>query len=148
MAGGEVKGVFRLNSEVELVALQKRMGAGRTHLMEGSNPKNKPKYKNRRVFTEEWGWFDSQKELDRWRELLLLEKAGKIHGLKRQAKFEIAPPCILDGRRKRALKYIADFEYVEAGEKVIEDVKGFKPRLYRLKRHLMKVVHGIEVLET
>lgn len=35
--------------------------------------------------------YDSQKELDRWRELQLLEKAGEISHLRRQVEFELLP---------------------------------------------------------
>jgi len=30
---------------------------------------------------------------------------------------------------------------------VVEDVKGFKTEMYKLKRHLVKEIHGIEVVE-
>ena len=35
--------------------------------------------------------FDSRKEYRRWQELLLLEKAGVIKGLRRQVKYELLP---------------------------------------------------------
>lgn len=35
--------------------------------------------------------YDSQKELDRWRELQLLEKAGEISHLRRQVEYELIP---------------------------------------------------------
>ena len=48
---------------------------------------------------------------------------------------------ILDGKKKRIRKYKADFSYI------VEDVKGFKTELYKLKRHLFKAIHDIEVIE-
>ena len=54
----------------------------------------------------------------------------------------------LYGRRRPAVKYKADFRYIEKGETVVEDVKGMRTPVYNLKRHLMKAVHGIEIRET
>lgn len=102
------------------------------------------KYKNRRVFTQE-GKFDSQKEYGRWCDLKLLQKAGKISELRRQVPFELIPKR----GRLRAIKYVADFVYVENGKEVIEDSKGgVKTRLYMLKWRLMEWVHGIQIFET
>src|SRR5437016_3951103 len=78
------------------------------------------KYNNRRIQTED-GWFDSQRELRRWQELKLLEKAGQILNLRRQVKFELIPK---EGSL-RAIKYVADFVYEEKGKQVVEDSKGF-----------------------
>ena len=49
------------------------------------------------------------------------------------------------------MRYKADFTYFDdrqGGEFVVEGVKGFRTEGYKIKRHLMKAVHGIEVLET
>jgi hypothetical protein len=94
--------------------------------------------------------FDSQAEARRWAELQLMQKAGVIAGLTRQVVFELVPPVVLSGRKKPAMKYIADFSYTEAeGEHyTVEDVKGMVTPLFRCKQHLMKHVHGIEVRVT
>jgi len=105
------------------------------------------KYHNRIVRTKD-GVFHSKKEHDRYLELKLLEAARTIQGLRRQVTYELAPRCVLDGKVKRSLRYVADFEYTEDGKVVTEDVKGFKNRVYLLKRHLMKTVQNIEVRET
>ncbi|WP_362919868.1 DUF1064 domain-containing protein [Comamonas thiooxydans] len=39
----------------------------------------------------------------------------------------------------------ADFVYVEKGVEVIEDVKGVLTTEFKLKRHLMKALLGLEV---
>ena len=101
------------------------------------------KYNNRRVNSPD-GWFDSEREYRRWGELKLLEKAGKIKDLKRQVPYELIPK---DGRL-RAIKFIADFVYVEKGKEVVEDSNGYRNRLYMLKWRLMLDRHGIAVLET
>ena len=102
--------------------------------------------------------FDSKKELHRWEELCLMEKAGMITELRRQVKFTLIPPqreLIVkkgEGFRwgkviEREASYVADFVYRENGRLVVEDVKGFKTDTYILKRKLMLKVHGIRVRE-
>ena len=92
--------------------------------------------------------FASKREAARYVQLKALEKAGHISDLKLQPSFEIIPSVVMDGKKQRVIKYIADFEYFDhLGDKIIEDVKGMKTREYQLKRRLMKVVHGIEVKE-
>lgn len=105
------------------------------------------KYGNRRFRNSE-GFWDSQREYKRWGELRLLERAGKIHDLRRQVAYDLLPQCVLDGRRHRPVRYVADFVYVEDGKTKVEDSKGFKHRLYMLKRRLMWQLLGIEVVET
>lgn len=102
-----------------------------------------PKYGNRRIRTEE-GWFDSQRELTRWGELKLLQRAGEISNLRRQVPFELIPK--MSGQR--ATYFVADFVYEEKGRTVVEDSKGYRNRLYMLKRKLMMYRHQIEVVET
>ena len=102
------------------------------------------KYGNRKMKAPDGQVFDSVKEFHRWGVLRLLERAGKIHKLQRQVKFELIPKQ--DG--ERACSYIADFVYEENGKKVVEDCKGFKTDAYKLKRKMMLWVHGIKIKET
>lgn len=101
------------------------------------------KYGNRRINTED-GWFDSQRELKRWQELKLLERAGEISDLKRQVDFELIPRM----GPLRKIVYRADFVYMQDGKKVIEDSKGYRDRVYRLKCRMMLWRHGIAILES
>ena len=102
------------------------------------------KYGNRR-----YGGFDSRKEEARYRELCLLEKAGKIHHLERQVKYELIPSQYKDGRcLYRSVTYRADFVYTEQGKTVVEDVKGFRTPEYIIKKKLMYYIHGIVIRET
>ena len=55
--------------------------------------------------------FDSGRELRRWQELELMQRAGEIMHLVRQVPFELAPSVVLGGRRKPAIRYVADFAY-------------------------------------
>ena len=98
------------------------------------------KYNARKV-TQDGINFDSLAEAARYRELVLLQSAGEIWGLKCHPRFEIVPACNYDGKRERALNYEADFEYYEDNGSVppthvVEDVKGFETAVYRLKRRL------------
>ncbi len=95
--------------------------------------------------------FDSKAEADRYEELLWLEKAGTIRGIKRQVPFEIIPALVLpDGTKWAKTEYVADFRYYDTRtrEWVTEDVKGYKTDVYKLKRKLMYQVHGIVIHET
>lgn len=115
----------------------------------GSRPGSHQKYRNQRVTDAEGAKFDSKAEHRHWQRLQMLLKAGKIMKLERQVAFELAPPVVLQGRKKTALRYLADFVYVDAttGERVVEDVKGAVTDVWRIKKHLMMSVHGIEVRE-
>jgi hypothetical protein len=98
--------------------------------------------------------YRSKREAKRHQDLLLLQKAGQISELQREVPFILAPAVKLDGRTKPALRYFADFVYVKRddelsiGLRVVEDCKGVRTPTYRIKRHLMRSIHGIEVLET
>ena len=111
----------------------------------------KAKYRNKKVQTEE-ATFASEKEYRRYQELKLLERGGNVRNLRLQVRFELAPACELYGKRSPAIRYFADFTYEEkAGDGwryVVEDTKGFRTGAYIMKRHLMKTVHGITILET
>ena len=102
------------------------------------------KYGNRRS-----GGFDSKKEEARYAELALMQRAGLIHDLKRQVKFELIPAQYKDGKCiYRSVSYIADFIYKKNGETIVEDTKGFKTPEYIIKKKLMLFIHGIVITET
>lgn len=93
--------------------------------------------------------FDSVKEAKRWAELRLMERAGIISDLQRQVPFSLIPNLKDDSGKviERAVKYIADFCYIQDGVAVVEDVKGLRTREYVLKRKMMLYFHGIRVRE-
>jgi len=109
------------------------------------------KYGNRKITVSGEGTFDSKKEYDRWCELLLLERTGRISCLQRQKKFEIIPAQrSADGKLlEQAAHYTADFSYGQDGVIVVEDVKSTptKTRDYVLRRKLMLQIHGIRIRE-
>ena len=102
------------------------------------------KYFNKPQTTED-GYFASKKELARWQELKLLEKAHMITDLKRQVRM----PLIVNGIKVGT--YIADAVYLENGKKIYEDVKGRRNgapyATFKLKASLMKALYDIDVAE-
>lgn len=98
----------------------------------------KPKYGAKKC---EYGGitFDSQKERDRYIELLTLERQNKISNLQRQIPFILQDEFEFDGKKIRAIKYITDFVYTENGKIIVEDVKSEitrKDKVYQLKRKM------------
>lgn len=96
--------------------------------------------------------YDSKREAKRAAELKLLEKEGVISHLQEQVVYELIPSQyrIVNGKKKcieRAMKYIADFQYVENGNTVVEDAKGFRTEVYRIKKKLMLYFHDIQIKE-
>lgn len=108
--------------------------------------------------------FDSQKELDRWEMLQIMEQRGQISELQRQVPYVLIPSqyikVIKTVRKKEVLKdkrieapitYKADFQYyLPSGKLIVEDVKSEVTRKlpeYVMKRKLMLWVHGIKLTE-
>lgn len=103
--------------------------------------------------------FASKREAARYQELKLLERAGKIEDLELQPEFAIHVP-IMTGTVKGAVKsvpvrsvpvavYRADFAYVDwySGGRVVEDVKGVRTPVYRLKKKLVEAQYGVRIHE-
>lgn len=92
--------------------------------------------------------FDSVKEGKRYRELKYLLSEGEISDLKLQHTFTLQEAFKTPtGEKVDAIRYIADFTYYQDGIFVIEDVKGFRTDVYRLKKKMMaeKGYHICEV---
>ena len=109
------------------------------------------KYRNQKV-TIDGITFDSKREAGRYQELKALASKNLIEDFRHQVPFELAPGVRFSNekRAKPALRYVADFAYRLDGRLVVEDVKSAitaKAAAYRIKRHLMMAVHGIEVKE-
>lgn len=107
------------------------------------------KYFNKKVFTDE-GIFDSKREYARWCDLKLLQRAGKIHDLRRQVRFRLCDTEYdEDGIAIiQYADYIADFVYVENDKTVVEDCKGCQTEVYKLKKKWMYCKYGILIRET
>jgi hypothetical protein len=87
--------------------------------------------------------FQSRKEAKRYQELKLMQRAGLISDLRRQVKYELIPKQ----QGERAVSYIADFVYTEDGKTVVEDVKGVRTPVYKIKKKLMLWRHGVKIRE-
>ena len=124
------------------------------------------KYNNTKV-TADGQTFASRKEANRYYELKLLEKAGKIKDLATQVKFVLIPEQrepdttgkrggVIKGKLiERELSYIADYCYTDTETKqmIVEDVKGYRAsdtaayRVFVIKRKLMLYLLGIRIKE-
>lgn len=124
------------------------------------------KYGNRKI-TVDGKIFDSVHEAERYKQLRLMEQAGKIRELETQRKFELIPAQyetyeryssrgkrLQDGRRcvEKGVGYVADFVYRdESGALIVEDTKGYRKGtaydVFVIKRKLMRHIHGIAVKE-
>ena len=102
--------------------------------------KKPSKYHNEKV-TVDGITFDSQKEANRYQELLLEKLAGIVLEIELQPKF-----VLQEGYRDprtlkwvRPIVYIADFRVTYAdGRVVVIDTKGFRTKEYRLKKKLFR----------
>ena len=92
--------------------------------------------------------FASKREAARYVELKLLQRAKRIADLECQPQF----PIVVNGQT--VAKYVADFQYRELAwdfeiveNLVVEDVKGMKTPVYRLKKNLVEAQYGIQIRE-
>lgn len=86
--------------------------------------------------------FASTAEANRYFELRLMSRVGDVVDLELQPKY----PLVVNGVKIGA--YVADFRYKLNGVVVVEDVKGVKTPVYKLKKKLVKALYGIDILET
>src|SRR6185437_5596818 len=103
--------------------------------------KSRSKYRNQRTSCG-MHEHDSRREAIRCGELQLLEKAHVISGLRTQQKI----PLEVNG--KLICNYVADWIYMRDGKLIVEDAKGMKTAVYRLKKKLVAAVTGLEIVET
>lgn len=105
---------------------------------------------NNKYHAQKSGGYDSRKEHRRANELRLMQRAGLISNLREQVSYELIPAHHGSGGKviERACYYIADFVYTDKdGKTVVEDTKGMRTDVYRIKRKLMLHVHGIRISE-
>lgn len=84
--------------------------------------------------------FDSKGEANRYQELTLLQKAGKIKNLERQVRI----PCMINNIK--VFTYVADFLYFDLEEEknIIEDFKGMETDVFKLKKKVLEA-QGIKI---
>lgn len=90
------------------------------------------KYRNKKTMG-----YDSAKEAYRAGKLKLLERGGLISDLQEQVTILLQERFRCNGKWERAITYIADFVYIKDGQKIVEDVKGFKTDVYKIKRKML-----------
>ena len=113
----------------------------------------KNKYKNKttyRIVNKEPVKFDSKAEAQHFDKLMLLARAGKITELTLQPKFLLLDTLRVPEHKTMAKRYyIADFSYIENGQKIVVDVKSAitrKNSTYTLKKHLFLAKYGKELI--
>ena len=107
------------------------------------------KYNNRKVrcFGET---FDSMLECERYKYLKALEQQKVISNLRRQVKYVLLPSQKDSKTQKtieREITYLADFVYEKGSQTIVEDVKGLRTDVYKIKRKLMLYFHNIRIKE-
>jgi len=94
--------------------------------------------------------FHSKAEAKRYEYLKILERAGDVRNLELQPAF----PVIVNGRK--VCTYKADFRYIDVSKEgqcgqvgcvVVEDVKGMKTPVYKLKKKLVEALYPGTVIE-
>lgn len=86
--------------------------------------------------------FASKREADRYLVLWAMYADGKIENLELQKRLR----CTVNGHK--VCDYLADFTYnYPGGDMIVEDVKGMKTDVYKLKKKLVKAVYGIDIVE-
>ena len=93
-------------------------------------------------------WFSSKAEARRYPELLLLQAAGEIKDIELQPTYRLMAPTP-DGSLVSTAKYIADFRYLDipSGDTVVEDVKGVRTQIYKLKKRWVEAQYGLKIVE-
>ena len=119
--------------------------------LKGAKRSRMPKFKNQKCNLGGLK-FDSKKEAQRYKVLRDMQLDGVISDLECQVSFLLADSVKFESeeRRKPALRYIADFTYMQNNILIVEDVKSKHTRslpTYRIKKHLMMSVHNIEITE-
>lgn len=109
----------------------------------------KSKYGNKKT-----AGYDSKKESERASQLKWMQECGQISELKEQVKYLLVPAHYENGKCiERACNYIADFTYWRhyengAVEFIVEDCKGMRTDVYKIKRKLMLSIYKIKIKET
>lgn len=93
--------------------------------------------------------FDSLKESRRYLSLKLLLQLRQISNLEIQPSFPLEQVNLATGEITSCGHYVADFRYYDkrAGAVVVEDVKGMRTPVYRLKKKWVEAQHGIRITE-
>lgn len=87
--------------------------------------------------------FASKHEATRYQELKIMQRCGEVSSLELQPKFPIRVNDVL------VCTYFADFRYINAeNREIVEDAKGFRTDVFKLKKKLVKACYGIDIVES
>ena len=104
----------------------------------GIKQPKKSKYNNKKVIVDGIQ-FDSQKEAEYYCKLKILKQAGEIKDFRLQPRYELQPAFEKNGKKYRAITYIADFEIVNNdGNTEVVDVKGVETQVFKIKQKLFE----------
>lgn len=84
--------------------------------------------------------YDSKKEANRAMQLRYMEQIGQIQDLQEQVRFILQEEYVNnEGKKVRPISYLADFTYIQNGQKVIEDTKSpaTRTQVYLLKKKIV-----------
>ena len=95
------------------------------------------KYKNKKTQVDMYV-FDSDLEARRYKQLALLEQVGEIKNLKLQVPFLLQESFRKNGKTYRKIEYIVDFVYEKNGQTIVEDTKGIKTDVFKIKLKLFE----------
>lgn len=95
----------------------------------------KSKYKSKSTVIDGI-FFHSKKESMRYLYLKIELAKGNISELVLQPQFKLQESFKLNGETHRGISYYADFSYKKDGKNIIEDVKGMKTEVYKIKKKL------------
>jgi hypothetical protein len=92
--------------------------------------------------------FDSQIEASRWSFLRIMERQGEITHLERQVEYKLIVNGVDCGSYFADAKYFTRPTNTQRGEYVIEDTKGVKTDIYKLKKKLVEALYpGVKIKE-
>lgn len=126
---------------------RKVKGARVVPLMSANEPKSskEAKYRNTPTIDIDGDQAASKREAKLYHDLRMRMVAGEITGYAKQVRFRLVPKQ----EGERAVDYIADaVAFLPDGRYETYDAKGMRLSDYVIKRKLMKLQHGITVIET
>lgn len=108
--------------------------------------KKQPRVKNTKRKLVNGIEFDSTREARRYQDLALMQTAGQIRDLRRQVPYPIYIKGIF------ICDWRADFVYEQAEPdrwiRIVEDSKGWKTDVYKLKKKMIEAEYGFRIKET
>lgn len=96
------------------------------------------KYRNKKMVLN-GRVYDSKKEMLRAIQLKQMEKVGMISDLQEQVRFVLQESFVNNcGKKIREIAYVADFVYNENGKQIVEDCKGIRTDVFKIKHKMFE----------